>query len=138
MFLLLQKLSVINEQSHLLERQLAEFLKHLELTVRHFRVFIAADIDRACAVELCQVEVKIAYGFKTLEQGFVDAVGPGVDAAAVGDADVEVQASDGEVLFVLEAGFDEALEGVIAGDGEGVVFVVGHVSFQVDLPAGAE
>ena len=87
---LLQKLSVVNEHSHLPERQLAQFLEHLELKVRHFRVFIAGDIDRAGAVELRQVEIQMAHGCKTLEEGFVDAVGPGVDAAAVGDADVEV------------------------------------------------
>ena len=80
----------------------------------------------------------MANGFQTLEQGSVDAVGPGVDGAAVGDADVEIQASDGEVLFVVEAGADEALEGVVAGDAEGVVGVVDLVGFEVDLPAGAE
>ena len=80
----------------------------------------------------------MADGCETLEERLVDAVGPGVDGAAVGDADVEVQASDGEVLFVVEAGADEALEGVVAGDAEGVVRVVDLVGFQVDLPAGAE
>ena len=71
----------------------------------------------------------MAYGCKTLEEGFVDAVGPGVDGADVGDADVEVEASDGEVLFVVEAGADEALEGVVAGDAEGVVGVGDFVGF---------
>ena len=137
-FVLLQKLSIVNEHSHLPERQFAEFLEHLELTVGHFGVFIAADIDRAGAVELRQVEIEMANGFKTLEEGFVDAVGPGVNGAAVGDADVEVQASDGEVLFVEEAGADEALEDVVAGNAEGVVGVVDLVGFQVDLAAGAE
>ena len=80
----------------------------------------------------------MAYGFQTLEDDFVDAVGPGVDAAGVRDADVEVQASDRKVLFVLEAISDEALEGVVAGEGEGVVCVVDLVGFQVDLAAGAE
>ena len=80
----------------------------------------------------------MAYGSKTLEKGFVDAIEPGVDGADVGDADVEVQASDGEVLFVVEAGSDEALEGVVAGDAEGVVCVVDLVGFQVYLTTGAE
>ena len=42
------------------------------------------------------------------------------------------------MLFVVEAGSDEALEGVVAGDAEGVVCVGDLVGFQIDLPAGAE
>lgn len=80
----------------------------------------------------------MAYGFQTLEDDFVDAVGPGVDAADVRDADVEVQASDRKVLFVLEAVSDEAPKGVVAGEGEGVVCVVDLAGFQVDLAARAE
>ena len=54
------------------------------------------------------------------------------------DTYVEVEASDGEVLLVLEAGSHEALKDVVAVDSEGVVRVVDRIGFPVNLTAGAE
>ena len=54
------------------------------------------------------------------------------------DADVEVQASDSEVLLVLETGFREALEDVVAEDGECVVRIVDTTGLEVHLTAAAK
>lgn len=56
----------------------------------------------------------------------------------MGDTDVEVQASDSEVLPVLETSSHETLEDVVAVESECVGRVVDLIGLQVDLTAGAE
>lgn len=134
----LEEHCVVDDQSRLLQRQLSEHFEHLALTLRHLRALVAADINTASAVELSQVEVQTAHAFEAPQHRLVDAVSPRVHAASVVDADAEAQAADREVLFVLEADSGEALEDVVAVDGEGVVRVRDHTGLQVDLTAGAK
>ena len=54
------------------------------------------------------------------------------------DTDAEAQASDSEILLVLEADSCEALKGIVAVDSECVVSVRDHISLQVNLTAGAK
>lgn len=68
----------------------------------------------------------------------MNAVRPSGYVGTVGDAEVEVKASDEEVLFVLGAGYGEALEDVVAADGEGVVRVGDRIGFEIYLAARTE
>ena len=63
---------------------------------------------------------------------------PGVYIARMHDAHLEIQASNSEVLLVLETGFREALEDVVAVDGECAVHVVHTTGLEVHLTAAAK
>ena len=54
------------------------------------------------------------------------------------DIYVEIETSDGGILLFLEAGFHEALKGVVAVESESVVRVVNRIGFPVNLTAGAK
>ena len=129
---------IIDDQSHLLQRQLSEKLEHISLTFRHFRVLIAADIKRASTVILCHVEVQMPHTFEALQYSLVDGIGPSVYVASVLDTDAKAQASDSKVLLVLEACSREALKDISAMNSEGVVRVVDRIGLQVNLTADAK
>ena len=56
----------------------------------------------------------------------------------MGDNDINVQASDSEILLVQHASPYEALEDVVAVESERVVRVMDLVGLQIDLTAGTE
>ena len=82
--------------------------------------------------------MQISYRFEAPEYRLFDAGRPGVYVGRMDDADVEVQASDSEVLLVLETGFREALEDVVAEDGKCVVRIVHTTGLEVHLTAAAK
>lgn len=80
----------------------------------------------------------MSYRFKAPEYCLANASRPGVYIARMHDADFQIQASNSEVLLVPETGFREALEDVVAEDGERVVRVVHTTGLEVHLTAAAK
>ena len=127
--------TIIDDHSRLPQRQLAQFLQHFRLTFRHLRSLISAVPESTSTIELYHVEVKISYIFQAPEYRLPNDSRPGVYIARMHDGDLEIQASNSEVLLVLETGFREALEDVVAVDGECVVRVLHTTGLEVHLTA---
>ena len=134
----LQKHLIIDDQGYLFQRQPAELLEHITLTVCQFGSLIAEPIDRARAIELSHGEVKAPYGCETSEHRLINAVRPSGYVVRMADTDVEVKVSDSESLFIEVAGSCEALKDVAAMDSERVVRVGDCLGLEVYLAARAE
>ena len=134
----LQKHPIINDQSCLFQRQLAELLEHIALTLSQHGSLVAAHIDRARAIELSQGEVETPHGCETFEDRLVNAVRPSGYIVAMSDTDVKVEVSDNESLFIEEAGSCEAFKDVAARNSECVIGVGDRLGLEVYLATRAE
>lgn len=104
----------------------------------HLGSFIVTGPDRACAIRLPQGEMEMPYRCEVFEHRIVNGIGPGGNAATMGNTDIKAQASNREVLLVLDAISYKALQYIGAIESEYVIRVVGHLGFEIDLAAGAK